>query len=371
MVEGREAEVDRVSRRCSNAARWRPGTGPLAARLFVAALGAVACGAGPRGADDPSVSTSAGAGHDGLSSSGGSSETFGDADTAGTGDSGHDPTGRAPAGSPVQFDLGGVPDVGDLPSLPSHCDAVDLLFVIDDSYSMADEQANLVASVPSFIAGITELLGVGTDYRVGVVTTDDYAFNAPGCTRLGDLVTQTGGEASSAATCGPFAEGQPFMTNADDLAASFACTAAVGISGASDEKPMEALTVLLARHGSPCSADFVREDAVLVIVLITDEEDDGDSDRDPSDWHDAVVAAKDGDASRVMVLSLIGRDEPNACAGPWDGATGAEYAPRLAEFTERFAHGVVGDVCAADYGPYFAELLADVATECTSASPPG
>lgn len=361
-----------VSRRRSSTAGWRRGAGPLAARLVVAALGAAACGAGPRGADDPSETTSAGAGHDGPSSSDASSGAFADADTTTAGDTGHhDPTDGAPGASPVQFDLGGVPDLGEVPSLPSHCDTIDLLFVIDDSYSMADEQANLVASVPSFIAGITEVLGAGTDYRVGVVTTDDYAFNAPGCTRLGDLVTQTGGEASSAAICGPFAEGQPFMTDADDLAASFACTAAVGVSGASDEKPMDALTVLLARQGSPCNADFVREDAVLVIVLITDEEDDGDSDLDPGDWYDAVVAAKSGDASRVMVLSLIGLDEPNACAGPWDGAAGAEYAPRLAEFTERFAHGVVGDVCAADYGPYFAELLGDVATECTSASPPG
>jgi hypothetical protein len=359
--------------RGNNAARTRGGARRLVARLASATLsGALACDADPRGADDPSVASSAGVGHDGPSSSDGSAGTPGDGHTTTTGDTGdhHDPTRGASGASPVQFDLGDVPDLGELPSLPSHCDAIDLLFVIDDSYSMADEQANLVASVPSFIIGITELLGA-TDYRVGVVTTDDYAFNAPGCRRLGDLVTQTGGEASSAATCGPFADGQPFMTDADDLAASFACTAAVGISGASDEKPMDALDAVLTRHGSPCSAGFVRDDALLVIVLITDEEDDGDSDRDPGDWYDTVVAAKDGDASRVMVLSLIGLDEPNACAGPWDGATGAEYAPRLAEFTEHFAHGVVGDVCAADYGPYFAALLADVATECTGAGPPG
>ncbi len=340
----------------------------LAVAGLAVVWGLAACGDDRRAVGDL-IAATGGIDDDASSSSAASQDTEA-RDTTDTG-AAHDAEGGDPGPSPVQFDLGGVPDLGELPPPSTHCEAVDLLFVIDDSYSMADEQANLVASFPAFIAGITELLGATTDYRVGVITTDDYVFNAPGCTRLGDLVTQTGGEASSAASCGPFAEGQPFMTDADDLAASFSCAAAVGISGASDEKPMEALTTLLARHGSPCNADFVRDDAVLVIVLITDEEDDGDSDRDPADWHDAVVAAKDGDASRVMMLSLIGLDEPNACAGPWDGATGAEYAPRLAEFTERFGHGVVGDVCAADYGPYFAALLADVASECANNNPPG
>lgn len=348
----------------------RRGLRPLAAVAVVASLcGLAACGDDPRAAGD-SIAPTAGDDGDVSSSSSGPRDTEAAADTTDTGTP-DDAEGGDSGEPPVQFDLGGVPDLGELPSMPSHCDAVDLLFVIDDSYSMADEQANLVASFPAFIAGIKELLGATTDYRVGVITTDDYVFNAPGCTRIGDLVTQTGGEASSASTCGPYAEGQPFMTDADDLAAAFSCAAAVGISGASDEKPMDALATLLGHNGSPCNGRFVREEALLVIVLITDEEDDGDSDRDPSDWHDAVVAAKHGDASRVMVLSLIGLDEPNACAVPWDGATGAEYAPRLAEFTEQFGHGVVGDVCAADYGPYFAALLADVASECTSSGPQG
>lgn len=326
----------------------------------------LACQVGTPGADDLGVATDDGSAA--TSSSTAALDT--DGGTADSSDSASLRDDELDTMS-LHFDLGQLPDLGEMPPVASHCHEIDLLFVIDNSYSMADEQANLVASVPGFIAGITEMLGPEADYRVGVITTDAYAFNTFGCTRLGDLVTQTGGEASSQSTCGPFVEGQPFMTDADRLGEAFSCAAAVGISGASNEKPMEALTTLLMRNDAPCAGGFVRDDAVLVIVVITDEEDDGDSDRNPADWHDTVLAAKDDDVSKVMVLSLVGLAEPNACQVPWDGADGAEYAPRLADFTERFPHGTVGDVCAADYSPYFTKVLEDLESVCTSSGPQG
>jgi hypothetical protein len=335
-------------------------------------LGLAACEVTPRGRADWTVVA---ADAEGPTSSGGESETSAsDAESSTSNpvvESDTESVDSDRGDAPVGFDLGGLPDLGPPPTLQSQCAQVDLLFVIDNSHSMADEQTNLVASFPGFIDGISTFLGADADYRVGIITTDAYAFNTFGCTDLGDLVTQTGGELSSHASCGPFAEGHPFMTNADDLATSFACAADVGIAGAGVEKPMQALTTLLASRNDPCTANFVREDAVLVITIITDEEDDGDSIGDPWDWHAAVLDAKGGDPSRVMVLSLIGRAQPNACSSQWDGAVGAEFAPRLADFTERFPHGTVGDACASDYGPYFAALLADVEQECIGGGPQG
>jgi hypothetical protein len=342
--------------------------------LLTALLALVACEFAPRGrghsADDVAGTT----GTEGPASpSGESSGADDEASTTSSFEMESDTDSIEPdhGAAPVGFDLGGLPDLGPQPELPSRCAEVDLLFVIDNSHSMADEQAALVASVPNFIEGITTMLGADADYRVGVITTDAYAYNPLGCTDLGDLVTQTGGEQSSQATCGPFSEGHPFMTNADDLETSFACAAAVGISGAGVEKPMQALTTLLASGNDPCTANFVREDAILVVTIITDEEDDGDSTGDPRDWHEAVLDAKNGDPSRVMVLSLVGLAQPNECRSHWDGAAGAEFSPRLADFTQRFPYGTVGDLCASDYGPYFSALLGDVEDECIGGGPQG
>lgn len=257
------------------------------------------------------------------------------------------------------------------------CDKVDLLFVIDDSISMAGEQANLIASFPEFIAGIQSQIDGASSYHVGVVTTNAYAFNQPGCREVGALVTETGGASSSAQVCGPFAAGR-YMTEADDLDAAFACTAQVGIDGPTDERPMQALTIALgpAHAGAgACNEGFLRKDALLVVVVITDEEDDpfefyGElqgSPGDPLDWFDAVVDAK-GLETNAAILTILGGQPGNVCPAP-SGVDGAEDAPRLREFTDLFTHGYLGDVCAASYGPFFAEAIAVVDSACAGFEP--
>jgi hypothetical protein len=264
--------------------------------------------------------------------------------------------------SPQRFDLGGPDTAQD----DAPCGRVDVLFVIDNSASMADEQANLVASFPGFIGGIESILP-STDYHVGVITTDTNEFNGTTCHRIGALTVATGGEASSNAQCGPFTDGNRFMTADDELDECFACAAQVGIDGAGLERPMDAISAALDPFGADlalCNAKFLREDALLVLVLITDEEDAGNSQGGPAEWKASVVAAK-GDEEQVVVLSLLGHDKPNACIPEqWDGMDGAEIAPRLIEFTESFAHGEVGDVCAGSYAEFFQRGIEGIADAC-------
>lgn len=248
------------------------------------------------------------------------------------------------------------------------CDSVDLLFVVDNSQSMDDEQAHLVAGFPGFIAGIGSILGEDTDYHVGVITTDENRFNGVGCRKLGALVTRTGGASSSDSACGPYAEGFGYMTPSDPLDEAFACAAKVGVEGDGFERPMEAITTSLGPsvgNLALCNDGFLRDGALLVLTIITDEDDAGDSPGDPAAWYDAVVEAKGGDADRVVVLSLVGHPAPNDCiAGQWDGLDGAEIAARIIEFTSMFAHGHVGDVCSDDYGAFFTASVAGVADAC-------
>jgi hypothetical protein len=249
------------------------------------------------------------------------------------------------------------------------CEKVDLLFVIDNSVSMVSEQGNLIASFPEFIAGIQSTLDDTDSYHVGVVTTDAYQFNDPECQLLGALVTHTGGSGSSESECGPFVEGR-YMTEADELELAFACAGQVGVDGANDERPMQALELALGETlQAGCNAGFLRDDALLVVVIITDEEDDHTtlqgkaqgSPGDPLDWFATLAAHKEVE-SNVAVLTIIGGLPENLC--PFPTGSEAEDSPRLREFTEMFTHGFLGDVCAWSYGPFFTQAVDVIESAC-------
>lgn len=275
---------------------------------------------------------------------------------------------------PVRLDVGegkGTDTAGE------GCHLVDLLFVIDNSFSMAGEQDNLVASFDGFINGMQEYLVDANDFHVGVVTTDAYQHNPEGCRELGALVTST-----SSGTCGPFAEGYSFMTVEDELEDTFGCTAKVGTDGDVWEKPvaasLRALGSELNAEGA-CNEGFLRDDALLVLVLITDEDDQppgpvgSGSPGKPGEWFDALVELKGGNEANVVVLALVGTDGikyPNTCPQGNDGEQGAEVALRLLDFVERFSYGYVGDVCADDYDGFFTDTLSLIHTACEGFDPP-
>lgn len=272
------------------------------------------------------------------------------------------------------------------------CKKVDLLFVIDNSGSMADEQLNLAASVPGFIAAMQQELAETEGYNIGVITTDLYIFDVScGPLSIGNLVTRTGGEFSSNQQCDPYSSGLRFMTENDNLDNKFNCAARVGVSGDGDERPIEALLTALRpplTDAGGCNEGFLREDALLVVVLITDEEDDHESELtacdstplpgspgEPPMWFEDLIAVKGGEEDKIVMVSLVGPDaaagsmcpELDKCNG---GVVGAEVAPRLLELTRMFTYGFIGPVCE-DYGPIFQESIAVIKTACDEFGPVG
>jgi hypothetical protein len=259
-------------------------------------------------------------------------------------------------GDAINFDLGTVPDS---PPYDESCGMVDFLFVIDNSGSMSDEQISLINNFPTFITGIETTLDSVDSIHVGVTTTDDYAYNMIGCNGIGSLVVQTGGGDSSMAMCGPYEEGDNFMTeDEDDLGAAFACAAQVGTDGSADERQMQAvLSAVDGTHGGvdQCNEDFIREDALLVIVIITDEPD-ANTPGDSMSWFQTVVDAKDGIPENVVVVSLINTPMGNC---------GFEAALTIADFTTKFGiNGFMADICLPDYGPVFDQAVAIIDVAC-------
>ena len=235
------------------------------------------------------------------------------------------------------------------------CREVDFLFVVDNSGSMRDNQAKLVANYDVFLEGIVETVDRLESIHVGVVTTDAYAHNLFPCNQIGGLVTHTGGKDSSKRQCG-----HNFMTEADDLDDKFRCAARVGTDGSGHEwslrSAIAAVTPPMMSEGG-CNEGFLRDGALLVLVIISDE----DVDIDPLFAAGSLVEAKRGDLDSIVVVALA-NPETGECGGVFD----EQIATGLAGFAASFPHGFVGPICAPDYTDIFEQAVDVVRGACPS-----
>lgn len=293
----------------------------------------------------------------------------------------------------------------------SGCEKVDFLFVLDNSISMGDEQQNLSASFPSFIDTIqTEVVD---NYHVMVVDTDpedkwdeeltechsgDCVGEPPdepcgvlepesnwpcGMLPVPDACDGTLGagidhDGTDARNDCAITDGKRwFDATQPDPAGTFGCVANL-YDGNNPERTMDAMLAALAPAivgAGGCNEGFLRDDAVLVVTFITDEEDDTESMGDPVAWYDALLALKGGNETALVVLGLVGDTGLPGAVCPPDsvpGSNGGEYSPRLIEFAESWGgRGLWGSVCSADYGPFFADAVALVDTACDEFEPEG
>lgn len=245
---------------------------------------------------------------------------------------------------------------------PQTCEQVDFLFVIDNSGSMADEQAKLVANYHTFVDGIRETIERLETVHVGVVTTDAYSASPGECRSVGGLVTRTAGANSSQETCGPYAEGHNYMTDADDLTEAFACAARVGTSGSGTEgilsAPVAAIAPPLTDPGQ-CNDGFLRDDALLVVFVITDE----DAEIDPVFASADIIARKPGGRSDVVTVVLANPSDGECGLGGHDiGAWGLET------FVDVFKYGLFEALCAQDFADVMDAAVAAVAEACPGAA---
>lgn len=135
--------------------------------------------------------------------------------------------------------------------------AVDILFVIDNSGSMEEEQAKLQRNFEAFI---NELVNKDiNDYQIGVITTD-MADPSQGGRLQGKTVKIINGQTMSKAV----------------VIQNFKENVIVGTTGTSYEKALDAMKVALSPDmigkGKP-NEGFLREGATLAIIFVGDEDD--------------------------------------------------------------------------------------------------
>ena len=359
---------------------------------ILAALVFAACG----DATPPGFST--GPGVTSVSATTGSSSTGGDTSSTGPAD---DSAGSSAGASTSvgTLDVGTVMDFG--PVQPLGCKGkVDLLFLIARTGTMITEQAQLLASFPGFVDTIEEKLE-GFDVHIMAANPDG---TWPG------LVCETGGGCLEySPNCGPEAEGYQCGTyaqlftpcdvelgaglifNAGAYAANrqcdlygsnryivsgepnlddaLECIAKVGMSGGSGpigEALVAALSYNLNKEDG-CNAGFLREDALLVVTIISDIADQ-DSFTWPYQWYDKILAAKK-DPSAVVMLGVVpqplgeGQEEKPGCTYDELGTD------KIRDLIDMFPYRAYGDTCAPSYAPFFDEAAVMIGEACGSFIP--
>ena len=183
--------------------------------------------------------------------------------------------------------VGDLHEVAALRAVPNR--DLDLLFVIDNSPSMADKQAALADSFPRMIDKLSQLEGGLPNLHIGVITSDmgtqgasgapGPAFGVPGaggCSGVGDdgALQHAGDPALPAAyivdVADPAAPGFRMRNYSGELRDEVARLVQVGEAGCGFEQHLAALRRAL---GNPANAGFLRSEANLAVVILADEDD--------------------------------------------------------------------------------------------------
>jgi hypothetical protein len=198
-------------------------------------------------------------------------------------------------------------------------EAVDILFVIDNSGSMGEEQSHLVAAIPSMVTALDQS---GLDWRIGVTTTDNGNVWCPAAsttpeagrlvassckTRLGDFLFSDNVDVQDIACndicshtdiqtvstvidgvvhpAGPWVERVNGVANTVvmdggnpvplDPVEALSCILPQGVNGCGFESQLESmhLALLRANDANEAQFGFMREGAQLAVVFVSDETD--------------------------------------------------------------------------------------------------
>lgn len=250
---------------------------------------------------------------------------------------------------------------------PPGCQRIDILFTIDGSGSMTDEQKALRGSdgMPPVFAEFTDaLLAELTeveDFHVGVVTPQEDV------TLLGTHRDFPAVPESPETSCG-LPPGQRWLVGpSPTLAADFECIAATK----SGTLELTAYNTAEALH-DPNNAGFLRDDSLVVIVIITDEDTHDHDLATMVEIRQRMLAAVDDRLDRLVVLAIaagagVFEAPESVCGGPYGNAAPARrIASIVASFRER---GIFQPICEGDLATSFTTVLDDVVSACEDYDP--
>jgi hypothetical protein len=223
---------------------------------------------------------------------------------------------------------------------------VDILFVVDDSGSMKEEQDSLQTNFPRFIDRLSTLQGGLPSVHIGVVSTDV----GTGTDAIGSCNAKGDDGHMLSNNCSGLNGGASYIIDTDaagggrtqnysgNMPQLFGCMAHLGTGGCGAEQPLESMRLALdpVRNTNP---GFIRTDAFLAVVIISDEDDC--STRDRSIWTKGV------NNPLYQCTSLgIQCDQPDlSAAGPKTNCQPRQQSPALFDVSEyvKFLQQLKGD----------------------------
>ncbi|QDK38894.1 hypothetical protein [Bdellovibrio sp. NC01] len=183
----------------------------------------------------------------------------------------------------------GLPDTSqDFAQNITYNNKVDILWIMDNSSSMAKHQQNLSNAIPGMISKLNSLK---MDYQMAVVTSS-----------MGGTVPN-GGQFI----------GSPGIIKAStpNVSSVLASRLVVGQDGSDNERGLQSMeTVLSSSYQANAGKGFLRPDALLVVIALSDEDDKSQSNATTSIAHytsflDSIKTPY-SDGSRSWVFNFIG-----------------------------------------------------------------
>jgi hypothetical protein len=256
----------------------------------------------------------------------------------------------------------------------------DVLFVIDDSGSMAEEQANLAANLDAFIDRLAAS-PARTDFQIGVTSTSVVPF--PGGAAqygggpsagvpypAGALVALDPGTGRIVWDAAGGFGGQRILGGAltrDQLIAAFRANVRLGTNGSGKEQGLEAVRRALSEPLlSGANAGFLRPGARLAVVILSDEDDCTETNqpplatsntqcRDPdfkatrlepvTAFADFLRAPLGGERREIAAAGIVALNAATLARGT-SCATAADPAPRYFDFVTSFgANALLDSIC--------------------------
>ncbi|MBM4343864.1 MAG: choice-of-anchor D domain-containing protein [Deltaproteobacteria bacterium] len=238
----------------------------------------------------------------------------------------------------------------------------DVLFVVDNSGSMSEEQQNLASNFKQF----TQIADIwSTNYHIGVVTTDMAAADQSGKLRLADGIrvvtpkSPNGGDTLQKMT----KPGSGGSGNEQGLAAAEAALTAPLVTDTGQKCTADADCKQAGGQCIPNADDtatkmcggtnrtFLRKNAGLEIVIVSDEEDGSSND---VNYYINFLYSIKGFANKNLfhLHAIVGPG--GGCKGPGGEAEGGERYIKIAQATG----GKFGSICDGN----FAKVLKDIGT---------
>lgn len=278
-----------------------------------------------------------------------------------------------PTGSETTFESLSEPEPTTFPSTSfgettfgdETCRKVDVIFAIDNSGSMAEEIAALTGPVfDSFPAALLDVGNGIDDFHLAVMDA---------CPNPAYYHNYGAGGACN------FSTGANYMVSTSSaLTTEYACVTQLTLDGYNgeadlcntdndeDEQPARAASSSLAPDPvAGANAGFLRSDALLLVVAITDEDEELFGGYTVDQVTQQIIDAK-GTIDEVIFLGIAGATD---CEGPYGGALAAPNMQAIAAPFVAAQRGLFWDLCQGDLETAFQQAIAIVDGVCNEVVP--